>query len=925
MNSLNTVSSKVFALLLTVLFAQPIIAQTAATLDSCSLINNVITAADSVYERQNNLALNITLLESVCKLSNKCKDHENHALALTKLSVLQRDENNFHTYSRYIDSALYVSETYLDSFHYLFPYLYSELTDINRIKRLYKASNEAAIKGIQHSNKQGADLNVYLCNKLAENYISLGNYAKALSYLVDVETIIRNFDIDGYYVYNSYMIRAYCYEKMKSYEQVMEYYDKAEEVLLARNKTDEQMDLLHLWLDKAKFLIKSGDYKTSSIYIEKIITSNYKKNNYVNAELSYIRAQMKESKLESGKSIELLEQAIKYYRKIKVTGFNFDVKQSLAWEKMGDYLIDQNKSTSAIHAYKEGMYTLGGNLKIDSIQYIRNKDHVIRFISKMRNIHFSEKNYKKAGALEEKLLALTRYLSIQNSTASIKEFWASENLKLFENLIEESYTRNRFDQVFKLMEENKSNILLKDINADLSSERVNIPSDIILEGKKLEEELLYKQSQLLEIKTNEPNNQELLLLRKEISQLQLKIDSYKNKLEKDFPEIYTLNYKGLDLNVSRLQRTLDNKDLVIEYFIGDRQSYVAFLSRNNILVKKLEDVKVLKDKALSYYDLISHSSSNKLIETVSNSLLNNLGLNYLEEGHYTFDNITIIADDFLNNIPFGTLRQNDGSFLTDSHTISYQYSAKLSAILSERRQRKVDNDFIGYAYTTSGNAIAKNRSCSELSVSNLKCAQKELNSIQTSLEDKKVSLAHNLPSVLDKAQSTRILHLATHACLDNSNTDLSRIYFDETYLTNQELLVTDIPADLVVLSACETGFGDIVKGEGSMSLSKGFFHAGAKSTVVSLWSVDDCSTALLMKYFYEFLRKGFRKDKALQQAKLSYRKYANPDKLHPYYWAGFIIVGDTTAVWPAGIDWSINFVLLGVLLLGLFLFIRKFK
>jgi CHAT domain-containing protein len=93
----------------------------------------------------------------------------------------------------------------------------------------------------------------------------------------------------------------------------------------------------------------------------------------------------------------------------------------------------------------------------------------------------------------------------------------------------------------------------------------------------------------------------------------------------------------------------------------------------------------------------------------------------------------------------------------------------------------------------------------------------------------------------------------------------------------------------VVLSACQTGKGKLEKGEGVSGLSRAFLYAGAESVVVSLWNINDKSTALFMGYFYEYLARGESKSQALRLAKLKMQqsKYS-----HPYHWAAFILIGD---------------------------------
>ena len=100
-------------------------------------------------------------------------------------------------------------------------------------------------------------------------------------------------------------------------------------------------------------------------------------------------------------------------------------------------------------------------------------------------------------------------------------------------------------------------------------------------------------------------------------------------------------------------------------------------------------------------------------------------------------------------------------------------------------------------------------------------------------------------------------------------------------------------ADLVTLSACRTGLGQLLRGEGMIGLTRSFLYAGAESVVVSLWNVNDIATASLMKAFYKNLQRGLAKDDALRQAKLELLKGQQPAWRHPYYWAAFVLVGDS--------------------------------
>ena len=140
------------------------------------------------------------------------------------------------------------------------------------------------------------------------------------------------------------------------------------------------------------------------------------------------------------------------------------------------------------------------------------------------------------------------------------------------------------------------------------------------------------------------------------------------------------------------------------------------------------------------------------------------------------------------------------------------------------------------------------------------------------------------------------LHFATHGVVDEQNPELSRIYLSESEnedgnLYSGEIYNLELNADLVALSACETGLGKISKGEGVIGLSRALVYAGARNIIVSFWNVADASTSFLMTDFYTQLLSDDNRNfaEALRASKL---KIVN-EKTYaaPYYWAPFVILG----------------------------------
>jgi len=149
-----------------------------------------------------------------------------------------------------------------------------------------------------------------------------------------------------------------------------------------------------------------------------------------------------------------------------------------------------------------------------------------------------------------------------------------------------------------------------------------------------------------------------------------------------------------------------------------------------------------------------------------------------------------------------------------------------------------------------------------------------------------------------QAESARIVHVASHTIINDENPMYSKLVFapgqdtlEDGLLHTYELYNMRLNADLVTLSACNTGIGKIYEGEGVMSLARGFMYAGVPNVLMSLWSVPDRSTSQIMQYFYEEVQAGHTKAEALRQAKLKYLQEADANTAAPFYWGAFVYLG----------------------------------
>ena len=181
-------------------------------------------------------------------------------------------------------------------------------------------------------------------------------------------------------------------------------------------------------------------------------------------------------------------------------------------------------------------------------------------------------------------------------------------------------------------------------------------------------------------------------------------------------------------------------------------------------------------------------------------------------------------------------------------------------------------------------------------------------------------------SFLQLAPQAEIIHLSTHACMNNNDPLDSRIFFSQNdFINTEDIYNLQINAKMTMLSACQTGLGRVYNGEGMISLARAFQYAGCPSVTMSLWSVADASTTEMTTIYYSYLNDGLSKNKALQQAKLDFINAQSPSKQHPFFWAGFVHLGDFSPLENSGMGGN-KFLFLGVgivIFLGIFIFGKK--
>ncbi len=246
----------------------------------------------------------------------------------------------------------------------------------------------------------------------------------------------------------------------------------------------------------------------------------------------------------------------------------------------------------------------------------------------------------------------------------------------------------------------------------------------------------------------------------------------------------------------------------------------------------------------------------------------------------------IIPDGLLNFIPFEALlfkKTNTTTFSKMSFVLKNQSIAYNSSALFYLKDanKNINKNVLGFfpVFENSNQMLT-------YSIDEANAIKREMNS--TLFMNSKASKSN----FLKNAPNYGILHLSTHASSGNFVMPANISFYDDSIFLN-ELYSQDLNPNLVVLSACETGIGKLYKGEGAMSIARGFQYAGAENLLFSLWQINDLSTSQIMQSFYENYNKQQSTFLANHNSKIDY--LANEDisntKKSPYYWSAFVYYG----------------------------------
>ncbi len=459
---------------------------------------------------------------------------------------------------------------------------------------------------------------------------------------------------------------------------------------------------------------------------------------------------------------------------------------------------------------------------------------------------------------------------------------------------------------WQCIERSKALLLLEGMRESRALAHSSIPAAELTQESSLKKTIFDLQSQLFSTKSKDS-----LKIKNRLFESNVQLEELHQKWNEEYPAFKASSEPFAETQLAAVQTLLTEKQTVIEYFLGKDHYFVFVLDKETgpslhryVLPTQLKQhAKEVKWDLYNKRDKAYQQKASYLYK----HLLNMPNLPLLKE------ELIIVPDGILWHIPFDVLLTKEASFkdyseapfLLQEKAISYAFSMRWLGELSRRQKSTASEAVLCMAPSFTGRQRSALNAQQSTILPPLQYNLSEVSSIGKKIKAA-VCVGANATKNFFQEQAGKyaIVHVASHAEINDRNPEHSYIAFTnegqpddlDNRLYVNELYRQKLSAEIVVLSACETGSGVVLQGEGVLSLSRAFAQAGVRSTMASLWKIDDASTQYLMQYFYDALADGQNRPQALRQAKLGYLSQADKMEAHPYYWAAFSLYGHTAPI-----------------------------
>lgn len=616
-------------------------------------------------------------------------------------------------------------------------------------------------------------------------------------------------------------------------------------------------------------------------------------------------------------------------------------REAIAQRKLGEMYSRLGQVDKALEMFTAALATFRniGDLSSVAVAF----EDIARLEQKRGNLAEARKQIAESLALIETVRARSSSLDRRASYRATVE-------KAFEFYIDVLMQQHAKDPAggfdaaaLQASERGRARNLVEQLNEARVDIRRGVDASLLEKERDLTRVLNAKAEREMQLRARKDSN-ELAALQKEISALEEEHQQVEAAIRQSSPQYAALT-QPQPLSLKQIQQQLDPDTLLLEYSLGNERSYLWVVGQDSLqsyVLPKKDEIEPLAQRV--YETLVTRSVTRSLETRTQRSAriaqadaefqtaANELSRMILLPGSSELQSkrLVIVADGTLQYVPFAALSITNRRPLILDHEVVSLPSASAFAVqrqnLANREPApktlaviadpvfspndpRVTKDA---AVTVAQNSTrtlehlpASYAKAGQLSIPRLPFTRWEADQILAVARD-----GSNLKAVdfrANRAIATggelskyRYVHFATHGYLDTTRAGLSAIVlslFDEKgkpedgFLRTHDVYNLKLPAELVVLSACETGLGKDVQGEGIEGLTRAFMYAGARRLVVSLWNVNDKATATLMQRLYAgMLRNNKTPAAALRAAQIEMLRSAQWQS--PYYWAPFVMQGE---------------------------------
>ena len=412
------------------------------------------------------------------------------------------------------------------------------------------------------------------------------------------------------------------------------------------------------------------------------------------------------------------------------------------------------------------------------------------------------------------------------------------------------------------------------------------------------------------------------------------LDAFHVAVRQNDPRYASVHYPE-PVRVSEIEsELLDEHTALVEYLLGEKRSLAWVVTKSGIVTVSLPARKEVEEQAIAYRKTLTQRVSALTVQESlgeihrSGAQLYKLIFAPVEAAVACCQTLVIVPDGALDYLPFEALVTGSG-YLAEKHAVVYGPSASALVTVRALNRKAVEPPkmLLAFADPRTDSAArgspqmqaAKPKTAVErgpeatgeedytergFSLAPLPYSREEVLSISKLFPgaESKVYLGDKASEETVKSEKLadfRYVHFASHGFLDETKPGRSGILLahdpgssEDGILQMDEIMRLKMNADLVTLSACSTGLGKFVNGEGVLGLTRAFFYAGARNVAVSLWNVNDSATATLIANFYRNLNRGLPKSEAMRRAKLAMLRGSQASWRHPYFWAAFVVEGE---------------------------------